>query len=239
MEKYSTKELCEQVLKIKYDTFTAHKKKYLDKLRLAYEVHIKKENGTDYYYLVPKNNLYNILGCDIGKRDINIIESILKVIMEGNVVPVRDEIGKAINVPAGTVRGYINFLKKHEIIAKPKIEEFVVVNQDGEIVREYKKKKVAYVYYDIQADGSRVKLPQQNMIHNKHGNLWKEKYDNQDYLHLVIRNLNYQPLASVLRKDVWEEINSTFGLNKGARIEMLFINSDIRQQLQEYFNKAG
>ncbi|MEM5598736.1 hypothetical protein AAHB53_24955 [Niallia circulans] len=84
-----------------------------------------------------------------------------------------------------------------------------------------------------------MKLPQQNIIHNKHGNLWKEKYDNQDYLHLVIRNLNYQPLASVLRKDVWEEINSTFGLNKGARIEMLFINSDIRQQLEEYFNKAG
>ncbi|KQU22071.1 hypothetical protein ASG61_24010 [Bacillus sp. Leaf75] len=238
MEKYSTKELCEQVLKIKYDTFTVHKQRYLNKLRLAYEVHETTENGTIYYYLKPLNNLYNILNCDIGKRDINKMESILKVIMKGDVVPVRAEIAKATNVPEGTVKSYINFLKKHEIIVGPEIEDFILINGDGEIVREYQKKKAAYVYYDIKQDGSREKLPHQHIIHNKHGVLWKEKYDNQDYLHLVIRNTNYRPLVSVIRKDVWNEMNNTFGLNKGARVEMLLINSEVREQLNQYFEAS-
>ncbi|MDF2015553.1 hypothetical protein [Priestia megaterium] len=239
MGKYSTKELCEQVLKIKYDTFTVHKQRYLNKLRLAYEVYETTENGMIYYYLKPLNNLYTILNCDIGKRDIDIIANILKVIMKGDIVPVRAEIAKATNVPEGTVKSYINFLKKHEIIMGPEIEEFVVINgETGEIVREYKKKKTAYVYYDIKQDGSREKLLGQNLIHNKHGALWKEKFENQDYLHLVIRNLNYQPLISVVRKDVWNEMNNTFGLNKGARVEMLIINSEIREQLNEYFKAS-
>jgi hypothetical protein len=241
MEKYSTKELCELVLKIKYDTFTAHKKRYLDKLARAYEVRVERENGTDYYYLVPKNNLYTILDCDTGKRDINVIESILKVLMEGKVVPVRDEIAKAINVPAGTVRSNINFLKKQEIILGPEYEHLVVINAEtAEIVKEYKKKKAAYVYYDIKEDGSRTKLKNQGLVHRKHNDLWREKNENHDYLHLVVRNLNYRPLVAVLRQDVWQELNDTFNLNKGARVPILFIKSEIREQLTEYFGrKAG
>ena len=89
----------------------------------------------------------------IGKRDINIIARILKVIMQGDIVPVRAEIAKATNVPEGTVKSYIKFLKKHEIFIGPEIEEFVVTNREtGEIVKDYKKKKAAYVYYDIKAE---------------------------------------------------------------------------------------
>ncbi|QIZ09370.1 hypothetical protein HFZ78_23935 [Priestia megaterium] len=237
MEKYTTKKLCEQVLKIKYDSFTAHKKKYLDKLRLAYEVHVTEEKGITYYYLNPKNNLFNILNCDIGKRDINIIENILKVLIERKIIPVQDEIGKTINVPRGTVKSYMTFLRNKNIIVEPEKEHFITINVDGVVVNEWDEKKVAYVYYDIANDGTRIKLTNQSQVNRKYRELWRNAYQNKDYLHLVRRRANYRPLMAVIQEDIWEEVNQTFGLNNANRVAIPIINHEIITQLIDYFNQ--
>ncbi|MEH7668965.1 hypothetical protein V7419_19780 [Bacillus sp. JJ689] len=237
MEKFTLRELWERFFTtVKYESFIAHRNsKYMEKLRLAYEVLEVKESGTIYVYLTPKNNFYNILGIDIGKRDINIFEKIFKLLLEGQVIPVQVEIAKALNIPRGTLKGYIQFLRKHEFIMESIIENFMIVSENGEIVKEYSKKKAHYVYYDIKEDGTREKLPNQNILHQKHGQLWRDKFDNENYLYVAMKNTQYKPLISVIRKNVWEEMNHTFGLNKGTRTEMLIINPEIMKQIEEYF----
>jgi len=235
MEKYSTQELCDK-LKVTYGTFKAHKQKYLERLRLAYEVHEVTENGKTYYHLKPLSNLYTILNCDIGKKDIDIIESILKVLMEGKVVPVQEELAKAIGVPRGTFKSYMNFLKKHDIIKEPVIERVVLLDDKGNKKSEYDKKLVSFVYYDLKQDGTRTMLPNQETVHKIHGMLWKDIFDNNDLVHKVNKNINYQPLMSVLRRKVWEDMNSMFGMNNGDRTEVPIINRHIKRQLEEYFD---
>ncbi|MFJ5760722.1 hypothetical protein ACIQAA_16655 [Neobacillus sp. NPDC093182] len=236
MEKYSIQELCDK-LKVTYGTFKAHKQKYLERLRLAYVIHEATKNGKTYYYLKPLNNLYTILNCDIGKKDIDIIESILRVIMEGKVVPVQEELAKAIGVPRGTFKSYINFLKKHDIIKEPVIERVVLLDDNGKIKSEYDKKIVSYVYYDLKENGTRTMLPNQESVHKIYGMLWKNIFDNHDLVHKVQKNINYQPLMSVLRRKVWEDMNSTFGMNNGDRAEVPIINRHIKRQLEDYFNQ--
>jgi hypothetical protein len=223
-------------LKVTYGSFKAHKQKYLEKLRLAYEVHEVTENGKAYYYLKPLNNLYTILNCDIGKKDINIIESILKVIMEGKVVPVQEELAKAIGVPRGTFKSYMNFLKKHEIIKEPFVE-IIEVYENGKKVHEYPKKHATYIYYDLKKDGIREMLPNQETVHKIHGMLWKNIFDNHELVNKVKKNSDYQPLMSVVRRKVWEEMNNMFGMYNGDRTEVPIIKYDIKKQLQHYFNQ--
>lgn len=235
MEKYSTQELCEQILKITKASFKAHKQKYLAKLKLAYDVREEKIGGADYYYITPKNNFYNILQCDMGKKDIDIVEKILKVLIEGDVIPVQEELAKAVNVPRGTLKNYMQALKKRGIIMEPDIQIIVSIDENSKVIAEYEKKIVSHVYYDLKHDGTRMKLPNQDAAHRIHGLLWKDIFDNKDYLHKIKKNLNYQPLLSVLRREVWNDINSTFGLDNGGRVAEPIINPEIKQRLKEYF----
>lgn len=242
--KYTTKELCELILKINPKYFKgARKQAALKKLRLMYDVIEEKDGRTNYFTLTPKNGLLNILQCKIGNKDINVIEMILKSIMDNEIVPIQSEFARITGLAQSTVSGYITFLQKNEIIIPPATETIIKRDEDtGYEISRYEKKMGTYIYYETK-NGSVIKLDEktQEMAHNMYGKSWAVEYAKviNPLLQNGIQEKRLQNLKGLIKRNVWLEIEKACGLNKCNRIMKPIISLEIRQQLKEYFKQAS
>ena len=124
-KEYSVLELCEEVLHIKQQTFKNSKSKYMKQLEQDFDIEIKKKKPM-IYALTPKEKspqqkadeeFLEILGCDIGRRDIELIKFLLKSILEKKIVPVQEELTHWAlqehliqSSSRGVVKSYMEFL---------------------------------------------------------------------------------------------------------------------------------
>lgn len=239
MVKYSTQELCDNVLFITTATFKRHKQKYLEELKVNYYVTEEKIGGKNFFSLEPKNTLVHILNCKVGKKDVDLMGRILKVLLEDKVIPIPSEIGKALNVPSGTISGYITFFNANNIFVKPiSVKEQEIDMETGEILSEYYRTQGTFVYYDIQSDDCRVLLDKKSQIQvdNLFRSAWKEYHVTTiNPLKKRAPKANFQPLYITFSNIVWKRINETFGFQHCWRVPKPIINPEIKQQLQEYF----
>ncbi|MBT2581759.1 hypothetical protein [Planococcus sp. ISL-109] len=239
MEKYSTQELCDSVLFITTATFKRHKQKYLEELKVNYFVTEEKIGGKNFFTLEPKNTLVHILDCKVGKKDVDLIARILEVLLDDKVIPISDEIGKALNVPSGTINGYISFFYARNILVEPvSVKEQEIDMETGEIMNEYNRVQGAHVYYDIKSDDTRVLLDKKSQVQvdNLFRSAWKEYHVTTiNPLKKRAPKANFQPLYTTFSNIVWKRINETFGFRHCWRVPKPIINPEIKQQLQEYF----
>ncbi|SEA91406.1 winged helix-turn-helix domain-containing protein [Bacillus nitratireducens] len=237
--KYSTKELCE-ILRVKAATFRAHKSKYLKELQENYHVREVKEGGKNYYYLTPKNTLANILKCNIGKLDINVIGIILKAILQGEIAPIQKEYARITGVGQSTISTtYIKFLKENNIILPPEKVKHTVADKSGKELYKYEQKVGSYVYYDTKPDGTVVRFIDkvQQQLHETYQRAWALEFATTI---TPMQNLgaSKEQIGSVMGnidRRIWREINLALQLHKCNRVMKPRVNPDIEQQLKEYF----
>lgn len=240
--KYSTKELCEKKLKgISTRTFSNQPDKHLEVLRENYHVRIEKVGNAKFYYLTPKNTLANILNCNIGKRDINVIESILKIILKDEVVPVQPEYARVTGIAQSSISGYVNFLHKNNILIEHEIVKKPIYNQEtGEILGEYEQKVGEHIYYDIQSDDTvyyRFPKEVQEKLHKTYQRSWAVEL-NKRVVPLQQNGTTQGQIMKVvgkIKRDIWCQINNGMKLTKWNRVMKPRINPDMEQQLRDYF----
>jgi len=214
------------------------------KVRLSHHVREVKEGISNFYYIKPKGGLIGILNCNIGKRDINVIETILKVILEGKHVPVQPVYAKLSGVVQSTISGYVAFLEENEIIIPPPTyTERVLDNETAEVLSKRERKEGRNIYYDITADGSYRLLDNetQKAIHDMYKKYWGYEYATQVeplQQKYAIHGKDLQGVLGNIDRLIWQKINKSFGLHDGRRKMQPVINPEIREQLIEYFKAS-
>ncbi|RDZ11507.1 hypothetical protein C3744_20820 [Priestia megaterium] len=248
-EKLSTKELCARfsigpsAFKRKQQREAALKRK----VEPTHHYREVKEGKSNFYYIKPKGGLISILNCSIGKRDIDVIETILKVIIQRKHVPVQPVYAKLAGVTQSAISGYVTFLKENNIIIPPvTIPQYVLDEKEktGEILSKRERKEGNRIYYDITADGSYKLLDEdtQAQIHDMYTKNWGFEYATQVYplqQEYGIKGQDIKGVIGNIDRLIWQKINKTFGLNNGKRITEPEINPDIAKELTEYFKMAS
>ncbi|MFK9119103.1 hypothetical protein ACJEBK_19775 [Peribacillus frigoritolerans] len=240
-DKHSTKVFCE-AFNIGASSFKHKKRRQaaLDKVRLSHDVIEEKIGRENFFYTKSKGGLINILNCNIGNKDMNVIETILKIILEEKIVPVQAEYARVTGKSQSTISDHINFLKKNNIILPAPTETVIVSSKEtGEILSKYEKKIGDYVYYDITPNGSYVKLDEGNQVfaNNMYKKLWTMEYFQigrmqQKY---SIYESDLKGFKTNVNKLVWVKMNEEFNLHNGQRKIIPNINPEVKQQLIEYF----
>ncbi|PAK47601.1 hypothetical protein [Priestia megaterium] len=248
-EKLPTKELCVRfnigpsAFKRKQQREAALKRK----VEPTHHYHEVKEGRENFYYIKPKDGLISILNCSIGKRDINVIETILKVIIRRKHVPVQPVYAQLTGITQSAISGYVTFLEENNIIIPPvTIPQYVLDEKEetGEIYSYRERKEGHRIYYDITADGSHILLDEdtQAQIHDMYTKNWGFEYATQVYPLQQEYRIKGQDLKGVIGnidRLIWHKINKTFGLDNGQRIMEPEINPDIAKELTEYFKMAS
>lgn len=248
-EKLSTKELCVRfsigpsAFKRKQQREAALKRK----VEPTHHYDAVKEGRSNFYYVKPKGGLINILNCNIGKKDIDVIETILKVIIQRKHVPVQPVYAQLTGITQSAISGYVTFLKENNIIVPPVTQTQYVLDEKektGEILSKRERKEGHRIYYDITADGSYKLLDEdtQAQIHDTYTKKWGFEYATQVYplqQEYAIKGQDLKGVLGNIDRLIWQKINKTFGLNNGKRIVETEINSDIVEELIEYFKLAS
>lgn len=240
--KHTTKEFC-GAFNIGASSFKHKDRKAaaLEKVRLSHEVIVEKDGRSTFYYTKPKNGLLNILNCDIGNKDIAVIESILKIIIDGDIVPVQSEYARITGIGQSTISNtYMTFLKTHEILVPPATDIVLVVhNETREILSKQERKIGTYIYYDITPDGAYVMLNKdiQTMADAMYKKQWaiegaiiartQQKY--------AIQGQDMKGFQVNVDEVIWSRMNRAFKLHNGQRIIKPIINPTIKPKLNEYF----
>lgn len=272
---YIAPELCEQFLGgIDPATFRRNKQHYMTVHNIK-ETNRKRGRYTIYTYEPKKEQspqektdakFLNILGCDIGGKNIELLKFILKSIIEREIVPGQDEIAyhanlASLNTTRGTVKNYMGFLKANGIIGEPLRIPVWIENpiktregkeiwvkreydpETGEIFPTYYKKIVKQYYYDYMKthEGvyrNRVDKLTQRALEMTFENIWPDE-EHKHILPLYV--LGYSPKyikdqRMILKAKIIREIGTAYGMNH-CRIDDEPIIT-IEKQLREYFFKA-
>ncbi|AMQ05908.1 hypothetical protein [Sporosarcina psychrophila] len=267
-KEYLVAELCEQELNgIDEKTFRRNKDNYLKQLGESNHVTQGKRGRFTTIILEPKEQsseqkedaeFLEIIGCDIGKHDIELLKFWLKSILEKEIVPTQEELANIAcqnnlipTFSRGTIKGYFDFLKKHHIIVKPtEIPTWIRYDgvvpeydkETGEILPTYYKKVVNYIYYDYAKDGriafrKRLMKVMQEIAHQAYGTIYGEEYKLK-IIPLIKSNASKSYIAeesSKLQMKVLQELGEAYGINALRRMPEPIININIAGRLKDYF----
>ncbi|WHY87578.1 hypothetical protein QNH39_07045 [Neobacillus novalis] len=276
---YIATELCEHELGgIKEATFRRNKKKYLANLRIDNHIDFGKRGRATTYILDSKKKeltehekanveFLEILGCDIGDKDTELLKFILKFILEQDIVPVHAEITHHGNLAGimktrGTIGNYVGFLKENNIIAEPMQIPVWIVNpitkrdgteiylkrkydpQTGEVLPTYYQRVVNHIYFDYAKNGigahrQRVSKMTHKAIEIAFNNLWPEVLENKIYP-LYNQNHKHEYIEAERMKAqsfLIREIGKAFGIYYCVKIEEPIIQPSIKRQLEDYFKQ--
>ncbi|MGW6301762.1 hypothetical protein [Peribacillus butanolivorans] len=268
---YLAKELCEHHFnEIDEKTFRRNKKKYMNALdEKGFDVEEGKRGRFTTYLLdsrerkltaqqVDDAKFLEIIGCNIGGKDITLFKFILKSLIERKIVPGHVELTHHANL-AGiklkrtSITNYMGFLKEHDIIVAPMkvpvwdnnpLIKRVVDKETGEILPTCYKKICNRIYFDFAKDGSsfereRLSKNTQKAIEMAYYNLLPEMMESKIYplyakghSDKYINNERMKAQSQLLR-----EIGTAYGVDYCVRMDEPIINSAIKRQLKEYFGK--
>lgn len=266
---YLAAELCELHFNgIDDKTFRRNKKHYIALLEAkGFSVTEGKRGRYITYILTPKekteqqkakDEFLEIINCEIGKHDIELLKFLLKTIMEKKVVPVQDEfvnLGLHENIITAEnrskVKNYLTFLKENKIIVEPLETPVWIYNEGvlpdydpetGEIFPTYYKKHVRYVYYDYGKDGrvaNREKLSDltQKVFHEAFKRIFAEEYQ----IHIIPLKKSKMPKAFIseavtkLQRKTMRELGQDYGIHACERVEEPIISWKVKFRLEEYF----
>ncbi|MFD6211200.1 hypothetical protein [Peribacillus sp. NPDC060253] len=265
-KEYSVLELCEQVLFVKKQTFKNSQDKYLSKLSENYHVEIIKKRPMIIALTtkgkspqqVDDTKFLEIIGCDIGGKDITLLKFILKSILERIIVPGQDEIAHHAKQAGiwstdsrGSVKNYMAFLRENNIIVEPMtiptwdnnpLVKRVIDKETGEILPTYYKKICNRIYFDYAKDGSsfqRERLPKntQEAIEMAYYNSLPEMMESKIYpLYAKGHSDKYINNERMKAQDkLLREIGTAYGINYCVRMDEPSINPVIKGKLKEYF----
>ncbi|MDM5038908.1 hypothetical protein [Bacillus sp. OR-18] len=265
-KEYSVLELCEEVLHIKQQTFKNSKSKYMKQLEQDFDIEIKKKKPM-IYALTPKEKspqqkadeeFLEILGCDIGRRDIELIKFLLKSILEKKIVPVQEELTHWAlqehliqSSSRGVVKSYMEFFNDNNIIvpfmAIPVWDDNEIGNrkydpETGEIYPTYHKVVANKIYYDYAENGvggyrKRLGERAQEAIDSAYNVILRERFQKEivPMIKKQIESSIIEKAKFFLRKKVLQEVGEAYGLNRCVRIYEPIINPRIQGQLKSYF----
>ncbi|MGM2859638.1 hypothetical protein ACS2QN_03020 [Bacillus cereus group sp. Bce021] len=268
---YLAAELCEQFFNgIDEKTFRRNKKKYIALLEsMGFAVtEIKNGRGRHTIYILEKigkteqqkadEEFLEILGCDIGKRNIELIKFLMKSILERKIVPVQDELTHWArqehliqSTSRGVVKSYMKFFKKNKIIIKamavPVWVDDEIGNREydpetGEILPTYHKVIANKVYYDFadkKVGGYRKRLGDraQEAIDKAYNVMLREEFQKK-IVPMIKKRIERSIIEKAkisLRNKVLKEVGRAYGLNDCVRIYEPIINPRIQGQLKSYF----
>ncbi|MFB5560279.1 hypothetical protein [Bacillus cereus] len=268
---YLAVELCEQFFNgIDEKTFRRNKKKYIVLLEsTGFAVtEIKNGRGRHTIYILEKigkteqqkadEEFLEILGCDIGKRNIELIKFLLKSILERKIVPVQEELTHWArqehliqSTSRGVVKSYMKFFNKNKIIIKamavPVWVDDEIGNREydpetGEIYPTYRNiiaNKIYYDYADKEVGGYRKRLGEraQEAIDTSYNVILRERFqkENVPMIKKRVERSIIEKAKISLRKKVLKEVGKAYGLNECVRIYEPIINPRIQGQLKSYF----
>ncbi|SDH74002.1 hypothetical protein SAMN04487975_107132 [Planococcus glaciei] len=277
IKEFIAEELCEQKLGgIKADTFRRNKSKYIKDLEEDHNISYGKRGRFVTYILEDTirivsqkekqdKEFVDILGFNIGDKDIELMKFILKSMLDKKIVPVQEEIvlhAKKLGITKkrGTVGNYIASLKKNNIILEPAQVPVWIENpirrrdgtklnltrkydkETGEVFPSYCKTIVNYIFFDFDKDAvdsqrEKVSPLVHKAIEAAFNNLWPEALENQIY---PLYAQNHAPefiegKRQRLQGTIIQDIGTTFGMKYLVRIEEPIINPEIKQRLKEYF----
>ncbi|USK33521.1 hypothetical protein LIT25_23945 [Bacillus sp. F19] len=267
IKKHTVAELCEHELNgIDAKTFRRNKKNYLQNLEKSYFVEIIGQRN-QIFVLTPKEQskqqkddaeFLEILGCDIGRKNIELMKFILKTLLEKQIVPAQDEIthwARQENLVQGekhgTVGNYMGFLREHNILIDPMETPVWVHNPDvlpeydketGEIFPTYIKKHVTFVYYDYAENGvgahrKRLGEDAQKAIHQAYQIMYAEEFQ-RVIVPLLKKKVDKSTISEqifFLKMRVLQTVGEAYGLNKCVRLEEPIINFEVASKLKNYF----
>lgn len=270
-KEYLAAELCEQFFNgIDEKTFRRNKKKYIASLEyMGFSVtEIKNGRGRHTIYILEKigkteqqkadEEFLEILGCDIGKRNIELMKFLLKSILERKIVPVQDELTHWArqehliqSTSRGVVKSYMKFFYKNKIIIKamaiPVWVDDEIGNREydpetGEILPTYHKiiaNKVYYDYADKEVGGYRKRLGDraQEAIDKAYNVMLREEFQKK-IVPMIKKRIERSIIEKAkisLRKRVLKEVGKAYGLNECVVIYEPIINPRIQGQLKSYF----
>lgn len=268
---YLAAELCEQFFNgIDETTFRRNKKKYIALLEsMGFAVtEIKNGRGRHTIYILEKigkteqqkadEEFLEILGCDIGKRNIELIKFLLKSILERKIVPVQEELTHWArqehliqSTSRGVVKSYMKFFYTNKIIIKamaiPVWVDDEIGNREydpetGEIYPTYRKviaNKVYYDYADKEVGGYRKRLGDraQEAIDKAYNVMLRERFQ-KEIVPMIKKRVERSIIEKAkisLRKKVLKEVGKAYGLNECVRIYEPIINPRIQGRLKSYF----
>lgn len=265
-KEYSVLELCEEVLHIKQQTFKNSKTKYMKILEQDFNIEIKKKKPM-IYALTPKEKspqqkadekFLEILGCDIGRRDIELIKFLLKSILERKIVPVQEELTHWAlqehliqSSSRGVVKSYMEFFNDNNIIVPfmkiPVWDDNEIGNrkcdmETGEIYPTYHKVVANKIYYDYAENGvggyrKRLGERAQEAIDTAYNTILREEFQKKivPMIKKRVERSKIEKTKIFLRKKVLQEVGEAYGLNRCVRIYEPIINPRIQGQLKSYF----
>lgn len=265
-KEYSVLELCENVLHVKQQTFKNSKPKYMKKLEQDFNIEIKKKKPM-IYALTPKEpspqqkedeEFLEILGCDIGNRNIELIKFLLKSILERKIVPVQEELTHWArqehliqSTSRGVVKSYMEFFNDNNIIIPPmeipvwddsEIGHRKCDMETGEIYPTYYKKvakKIYYDYADKKVGGYRKRLGEraQEAIDTAYKTIYREEFQKKivPMIKKQIGSALIDKAKFFLRKKVLQEVGEAYGLHYCVVVYEPIINPCIQKQLKSYF----
>ncbi|TDT85302.1 hypothetical protein DEU41_2790 [Bacillus sp. AG1163] len=268
---YLAVELCEQFFNgIDETTFRRNKKKYIALLEsMGFAVtEVKNGRGRHTIYILEEigkteqqkadEEFLEILGCDIGKRNIELIKFLLKSILERKIVPVQEELTHWArqeyliqSTSRGVVKSYMKFFYKNKIIIKAMLVPVWVDDEignreydpeTGEIFPTYHKviaNKVYYDYADREVGGYRKRLGEraQKAIDTSYNVILRERFQ-REIVPMIKKRVERSIIEKAkisLRNKVLKEVGRAYGLNDCVRIYEPIINPRIRGQLKSYF----
>lgn len=268
---YLAVELCEQFFNgIDETTFRRNKKKYITLLEsMGFAVtEIKNGRGRHTIYILEKigkteqqkadEEFLEILGCNIGKRNIELIKFLLKSILERKIVPVQEEMTHWArqehliqSTSRGVVKSYMKFFYKNKIIIKamtiPVWVDDEIGNREydpetGEILPTYRKviaNKIYYDYADREVGGYRKRLGDraQEAIDTAYNVILRERFQ-REIVPMIKKRVERSIIEKAkisLRKKVLKEVGKAYGLNECVVIYEPIINPRIQGQLKSYF----
>lgn len=266
---YLAAELCTEFFNgIDEKTFRRNKKKYIADLEKTFHVTEAKRGRFTIYILEPKecirtpeqiedDEFLEIINCDIGKLNIELLKFILKAILEKKIVPGHNEIahhanGAGIKTSQTAVTNYMKFFRDNNVIVEPiKIPVWdndprikrVFDKETGEIYPTYYKKIVKRIYFDF-ADNDvafhRLRLPKltQNALEMAFNNLWPEVLE-EKIIPLYAMGHDEEHIKkerSKAQKNLIRKIGKAFGINYCVRMDEPIINPEVKRKLKEYFD---
>lgn len=268
---YLAVELCEQFFNgIDETTFRRNKKKYIALLEsMGFAVtEVKNGRGRHTIYILEEigkteqqkanEEFLEILGCDIGKRNIELIKFLLKSILERKIVPVQEELTHWArqeyliqSTSRGVVKSYMKFFYKNKIIIKAMLVPVWVDDEignreydpeTGEISPTYHKviaNKVYYDYADREVGGYRKRLGEraQKAIDTAYNVILRERFQ-KEIVPMIKKRVERSIIEKAkisLRKKVLKEVGKAYGLNECVVIYEPIINPRIQGQLKSYF----
>ncbi|MDA1678650.1 hypothetical protein [Bacillus cereus group sp. TH152-1LC] len=264
-KEYSVLELCEEVLHVKQQTFKNSKPKYIKKLEQDFNIEIKKKPMI--YALTPKEpssqqkadeEFLEILGCDIGRKDIEMIKFLLKSILEKKIVPVQEELthwalqkNLIQSTSRGVVKNYMEFFNDNNIIVPPmeipvwddsEIGNRKCDMETGEIYPTYYKKVAKKIYYDFADNGvggyrKRLGERAQEAIDTAYKTILRERFQ-KEIVPMIKKRIESSIIDKAkffLRKKVLQEVGEAYGLHYCVVIYEPIINPRIQGKLKSYF----